>query len=69
MVCPHGQGGRGGWASADILRTRGKVGSIFHDFVRMSFMDGPLGLLDVRAYALLFVFFFFAINAIAAFAD
>jgi len=40
MVCPHEQGG-GGWASADILRTRGE-GSIFRDFVRTSFMEGPL---------------------------
>jgi len=31
----------GGWASADVFRTRGK-GSIFRDFVRTSFMDGPL---------------------------
>jgi len=27
MVCPHGQGGgRGGWASTDILRTRRREG-------------------------------------------
>jgi len=25
MVCPHGQGRRGGWDSANILRTRGRV--------------------------------------------
>jgi len=31
---------KGGWASTDILRTRGGRGSIFRDFVRMSFMDG-----------------------------
>jgi len=32
MVCPHGQGEES-WASAEILRARGK-GSIFRDFVR-----------------------------------
>jgi len=31
--------GGGGWASADILWTRG---SIFCDFEQTSFMDGPL---------------------------
>jgi len=31
---------KGGGASADILQTRGE-GSIFRDFVRTSFMDGP----------------------------
>jgi len=35
MVCPHGQEGLNQW-------TRGKGGSIFRDFVRSSFMDGPL---------------------------
>jgi len=33
--------GEGGSASADILRTRGRV-SIFRDFVRTSFMNGAL---------------------------
>jgi len=38
-VCPHGQGG---WASAVIFRIRkGERGSVFHDFVRTFFMDGP----------------------------
>jgi len=36
MVCPHGRG----CASADILRARWK--SIFCDFMRTFFMDGPL---------------------------
>jgi len=32
---------KGGWASADILWTRGEGGgSIFRDFEQMSFMDG-----------------------------
>jgi len=31
---------KGGWASADILRTRGE-GSIFSDFLRTSFVVGP----------------------------
>jgi len=39
MVCPHGQGRRG-CASADIFRIRAER-SIFCDFVRTSFMDGP----------------------------
>jgi len=41
MACPHGQYGRGGWASVDILRGRGLT---FGDFVRTSFMDGWMGL-------------------------
>jgi len=36
MVCPHGQG-------VEPVRTFcGQGGSIFRDFVRTSFMDGPL---------------------------
>jgi len=35
-------GGEGSLSSADIFRTRGG-GSIFCDFVRTSFMDGPYG--------------------------
>jgi len=40
-ACPHGQAGRSGLASADILRAR-EEGSIFRDFVRTSFMGGLL---------------------------
>jgi len=36
--CPHGQGG---WASADILRTRGE-GFDFFEFWRTSFIHGPM---------------------------
>jgi len=39
MVCPHGQEGGG----IEPVRTFcGQVGSIFCNFVRTSFMDGPL---------------------------
>jgi len=38
MVCPHGQGE--GWLS-EHFADNGE-GSIFRDFVRTSFMDGPL---------------------------
>jgi len=41
MVCPHGQRGRG----IEPVRTfcgQGGRESIFRDFVRTSFMDGPL---------------------------
>jgi len=38
IVCPHGQGGgRSGQCGQG-------VGSIFRDFVRTSFMDGPLAI-------------------------
>jgi len=33
------------WAGADVLQTRGRR-SIFCDFVRTSFMDGPFSLLS-----------------------
>jgi len=36
------KGGREGWASADIFRTRGEGASVFRDFVRTAFMDGSL---------------------------
>jgi len=42
MVCPHREGG---YSSANIFYTRGK-GLNFLLFGRMSFMDGPLCLLD-----------------------
>jgi len=41
MVCPHGQGGRGEEIeSVGIFADKGER-SIFRDFVRTSFMDGP----------------------------
>jgi len=50
MVCPHGQGRRG-------LRQCGhfadKEGSIFRDFVRTSFTDGPLAVYDFDAHIML----------------
>jgi len=46
MVCPHGQGGEGGRKrGVEPVQTfcgqGGRGGSIFRDFVRTSFMDGP----------------------------
>jgi len=46
----------GGGSSADILRTT-RRGSIFRDFVRKSFMDGPLNGKLLYAY---YAFFFMA---------
>jgi len=40
MVCPHGQGERG-TESVRTFCVQGGRGSIFRDFVRTSFMDGP----------------------------
>jgi len=39
LWCVHTDKGEGGWTSTDILRIRG---TIFRDFVRTFFMDGPL---------------------------
>jgi len=38
MVCPHGQGREG----VELVSDKRGRGSIFRDFVRTSFMDGPL---------------------------
>jgi len=38
MMCPHGQGG---FESVQTFFGQEGRGSIFRDFVRMSFMDGP----------------------------
>jgi len=46
----HGQGGR----SVELVRTifgQAERGSIFHDFVRMSFMDDPLMKICLCSYS------------------
>jgi len=40
MVCPHGQGG-GGLSQCGHFEDKGEGRSIFRDFLRTSFMDGP----------------------------
>jgi len=40
MVCLHGQGERGELSQCGHFSDK-RVGFIFHDFVRTSFMDGP----------------------------
>jgi len=44
LVCLHGQGGRG---LSQCGQGGGREESIFHNFVRTSFMDGPLLILLV----------------------
>jgi len=41
-LCVSARTRRGGWASVDILQTKGREGSSFHDFVRTPFMGVPL---------------------------